>query len=204
MSEYIVAARMFLKNPDRSYFFPSEPAVPDKKDLCRRMKARGTRLVCVEIKHPVINQNTLYSQLRKTRESVRASIEEQCFRVLKSDIWTDEKNTSIIFYELEVSCLPAVRKHIGPPVDRALKEQERFLGKYKKFRPYIWEDRWVADVRRRYADVEGLLLDIVKSRSGFGKNLRDAEDVEILSFEDLLEKADAEALRVLDRLLTPL
>lgn len=203
LSEYIVAAREFIKDPKRKYFFPDEAIAPDRKDLQKRAKDRGTKIVALEIVHPAINPNTLYSQLRKTEDSVTKTIEEQCFKVLKSGIWTDEKNTSMIFYELEISCLPRVKQHIGPPVDKALKEQEKFLEKYKKYGPYIKGDRWAADIKRNYTEIEQLFPDILKNRSGFGKNLRELKDIKMVSCEDILKTKDQDLLKQMDRFLTP-
>jgi tRNA nucleotidyltransferase (CCA-adding enzyme) len=135
---------------------------------------------------------------------VSKKIEEQHFKVLKSEIWTDEKNTSVIIYDLEIFSLPNIRQHIGPPIDQALKEQEKFLEKYSKYLPYIKEDRWVADIKRNYTEIEQLFPEIIKNRSGFGKNLRDLKDVKMQSCDDLFKTKSSELLKVLDRLLTPL
>jgi tRNA nucleotidyltransferase (CCA-adding enzyme) len=204
LSEYIVAAREFIIGPDRKYFFPDERIVPDRKALKKKMEERGTKLVALEFTHKAINPNMLYSQLRKTQDSVTKKIEEQNFKVLKSEIWTDEESRSVILLDMEIFCLPRVRQHIGPPIDKALKEQEKFLEKYRKYVPYIKEDRWVADIKRNYTGIEELFPEIIKNRSGFGKTLRDLPDAKMLSCDDLLKTKNPELLKVLDRLTTPL
>jgi tRNA nucleotidyltransferase (CCA-adding enzyme) len=204
LSEYIVAAREFLKGPDRRFFFQDDSHAPDRKALKKKMGDRGTRLIALEFTHQVINPNMLYSQLRKTQDAVGKKIEEQNFKVLKSEIWTDEKNTSVIIFDMEIFSLPQVRQHIGPPIDQALKEQEKFLEKYKKYIPYIKEDRWVADIKRNHTEIEQLFPEIIKNRSGFGKNLRDLPDVKMVSGVELLKTKSLELLKMLDRLLTPI
>lgn len=203
LSEYIVAARGFLKNPDKEYFFPAEEDAADRKMLHKRMLARGTKILGLEFTHPKINPNTLYSQLRKTQDAVKNTIEGEDFVVLKSDIWTDEENMSLVLFELEVYSLPNIRNHLGPPVYAALKEQEKFLQKYAKYRPYIKEDRWVADIEREYTKIEQLFPDIIKKRAGFGKNLRELKDAETLTGEEILKMQNIDLLKLMDRFLTP-
>ncbi len=204
LSEYIVAARNFMKAPARNFFYPAKETTPDKKELLKKMKARGTKVAALEFTHPKINPNTLFSQLRKTEEAVKQSIEHQGFAVLKSDIWTDELNTSLVIYELEIFSLPKVKSHMGPPIDQSLKEQEKFLQKYAKYPPYIKEDRWVADIEREYTGIEQLFPKIILDRTGFGKNLRELKEIKMLSGEDILKTRDADLLRAMDKFLTPI
>ena len=203
LSEYIVAARNFLKAPVRSFFFPAKEKTPDKKELLKKMKARGTKVAAIEFTHPKINPNTLFSQLRKTQEAVKQSMELQGFKVLKSDIWTDELNRSLVIYDMEIFSLPNIKSHMGPPIDQARKEQEKFLQKYAKYRPYIKEDRWSADIEREYTDIEQLFPKIILDRTGFGKNLRELKEIKMLSGEDILKTRDADLLKVMDKFLTP-
>ncbi len=205
LSEYIVAARGFLNSPDKKYFFPEKDAkgIPDRKILQKRMVARGTKILGLEFTHPKINPNTLYSQLRKTQEAVKNTIQEQDFKLLKSDIWTDEEKKSLIIFELEIYELPRIRNHAGPPVYAALKEQEKFLQKYRKYRPYIREDRWVADIERGYTGIERLFPEIIKNRSGFGKNLRELKDAETRTGEEILKTKNTDLLKLMDGFLTP-
>ena len=203
LAEFIVACAEFQKKPQKRFFFPEEPKIPQKKELLRRMKARGTKLFAVEFSHGKINPNTLYSQLRKTDEAIRAAIEDGGFRVLKSDIWTDEKKTSMIICDMEVYSLPSIKHHFGPPIDKAAKEQEKFVEKYAKYAPYIKDGRWVVDTKRQYTEIEQLMPAILAQRNGFGKNLRELKRIGTISGEEILKREDKDLLRLMDGFLTP-
>jgi tRNA nucleotidyltransferase (CCA-adding enzyme) len=204
LAEFIVASVEFQKKPEKTFFFPEEQKIPPKKELLRRMNARGTSLFAVEFAHDKINPNTLYSQLRKTNEAIRAQIDEAGFRVLKSDVWTDEDKRSLIIYDLEVYRLPNIRHHFGPPIDKAPKEQEKFVEKYMHHAPYIKDGRWVVDTKRQYTEIEQLMPEILAKRSGFGKNLRGLKEIKTITGEEILENGNKNLLRLMDRFLTPL
>lgn len=203
LAEFIVASVEFLKSPQKEFFFPRKEELPDERELLNRMKARGTKLIAVKFEHERINPNTLYSQLRKTKEAIKKSIEGFGFQILKSDLWTDEMNHSLILFDFEVFSLPKVKHHFGPPIDKAAKEQENFLEKYKEYKPYIKEGRWVVDTKREFTLAEGLIPRILEERRGFGKNLREVS-VEVLKGEELLKIEDEDFLKFMNRFLTPL
>jgi len=204
MAEYMVASREFLKKPGQEYFFQAKKKDADAKELLKRMKARGTKLIALELTHPKINPNTLYSQLRKTREAVNNSIQEQGFRVLKSDLWTDEGKTSLIIYELEVFALPNIKHRTGPPVDRAVQEQENFLKKYSKYKPYIRNGNWAADIKRENTRIEDLMQKIIEKREGFGKNLRTLKEIKAITGEEILKTGNKGLLAFMDGFVTPI
>ncbi|MFH1404384.1 MAG: hypothetical protein ABIH11_08965, partial [Candidatus Altiarchaeota archaeon] len=63
---------------------------------------------------------------------------------------------------------------------------ERFKDKHQDQEPYVKDDRWVVDTARRYTDANVLLDELVKARRGFGKTLRELEDVEVVAGQDVL------------------
>jgi len=204
LAEFIVASVEFLKSPSREFFFPFKEKLPNKKELSRRMAQRGTELIAILFEHPRINPNTLYSQLRKTKFALEKSIDEFDFRILKSDLWTDENNLSAILFDFEVWKLPKIKHHLGPPIDKNLKDQENFIEKYKAFRPYIKNGRWVVDTEREFKKIEELLPKLIEERKGFGKNLRDVKKIDIIKGEDILEIENESFLSFMDGFLSPL
>jgi len=110
MAEFMVGARQFLKNPDEKYFFPQEEPLPVREEIKERLVSRGSKLIAISISHPEINANTLYTQLRKTRDAISRSIKHEGFQILKQGFWTNERNLSAIVYEFAVWHLPNVKR----------------------------------------------------------------------------------------------
>ncbi len=200
VGKFKIKADEFLKNPNRNFFFPPERKPPSIEEIKRAMLSRGTKFILLKFIHPKININSLYSQLRKTIRSVGNSIKKKGFRIMKSDFWTDEKNLSILLFEMEVWKLPMTERRRGPPVDKDKIDQNRFLKKYKN-RTYLDDGRWVADVKREITDVDELLKIIIEERRGFGKNLRDETKIEIKEDDEILDIRDKKFLLFLQDFL---
>ena len=69
-------------------------------------------------------------------------------------------------FELEDCCVPPVRRHLGPPLDKEI-ECEKFVAKYVESPeavcgPYVEEGRWVVLVRRKVTDACDMLRDRLK------------------------------------------
>jgi len=200
VGKFKIKADEFLKNPNRNFFFPPERKPPSIEEIKRAMLSRGTKFILLKFIHPKININSLYSQLRKTIRSVGNSIKKKGFRIMKSDFWTDEKNLSILLFEMEVWKLPMIERRRGPPVDKDKINQNRFLKKYKN-RTYLDDGRWIADVKREITDVDELLKIIIEERRGFGKNLRDETKIEIKEDDEILDIGDKKFLLFLQDFL---
>lgn len=204
LAEFIVASVEFLESPQKEFFFPEKEKLLDEKKLLKRMDGRGTKLIAVKFRHDRINPNSLYSQLRKTKKAMEKSMEEFGFQILKSDFWTDEVNNSLILFDLEVFSLPKIKHHLGPPIDKAPREQENFLSKYRKYKPYIKEGRWVVDTKRKFTGIEEVIPRILEEKHGFGKTLREVKEIEILKGKEVLEIKNKELLKTMNKFLTPL
>lgn len=202
LAEFIYSASEFLKSPSREFFFAKKSKPPDRGELFRRMKSRGTRMMAVLFEHVRINPNTLYSQLRKTEVALKKSIEGYDFRVLKSDLWTDEVNHSIILFDFEVWELPRIKHHLGPPIDKTPGDSENFIERHRGYKPYIRDGRWVVDTEREFKKIEELLPKLIRDMKGFGKNLRGVKP-EIIEGGDILKIDNEDFLRFMDGFLSP-
>jgi tRNA nucleotidyltransferase (CCA-adding enzyme) len=162
------------------------------------MHKRGTKSVGVFFRHDRINPNTLYSQLRKTCESLKNSIEHYGFKIMKSGFWTNETANSMILYEFEVWKLPKFERRFGPRVDMSIKNQDEFTGKYQNPKQYIEDGRLVVDTKRKFTDALEVIKKIIEEKKGFGKDVKEMDKIEILIDDEILKLEDEGFLKFLD------
>ncbi len=198
LSEFIVACRNFIENPGEEFFFPKVEKVPGKQGIIDKFMMRGTKLIALAFSHERINPNTLYSQLRKTEESIKTQIQDYNFKILKSGFWTDEVNKSVILYEFDVWKLPNVVRRFGPRIDMDIENQENFISKYESKKPYVENGKWVVDAERKFTDVIEVVELIVEGKMGFGKDVKEFK-VDILVDEGVFESEGEGGLRFLGR-----
>jgi len=166
LNEFIAASREFLKNPDLNFFYPNEVKAFSIDELTQTMNLRGSTFIFLKTGAVRAVPDVLWGQLYKSQKVLKGLIRQNGFTLIRDDVWSDEKNTSIFFFELYSRFLPAVERHLGPPMDKK-KECERFLKKYLRSEevlsgPRIEGDRWVVGRRRRYTDIVDLLRDKLK------------------------------------------
>lgn len=187
MSEFIVASRNFLDKPKKDYFF--EKAIDlDRSAIKNEFESRRTKTLLIRFKPPKIPADALYPQIKKTENSIKGVLEREDFKVFNTDSWTDESQNVIILLEMEIWKLPDIKKHLGPFV-WSKSHQERFIEKYGN-KAYADQDRWVAEIERKYKDAELFLNDIlIETKIGFlkfGKHIK-AEILKKYEIMDILE-----------------
>jgi len=161
LSEFIAAARQFLKNPSFRFFYP-EPVKPlPVEEIIRTMDARGTSLVFLKTVAVRAVPDVLWGQLYRSQRAIAKIIRRYGFSLLRDDVWSDEKTAIVFVFELHSRFLPTVEKHLGPPVQKR-EDCERFLTKHLGSNltlsgPRIEGDRWVVERKRRFTDVVELL-----------------------------------------------
>lgn len=196
ISEFTIASRNFVQNPDEDYFFEKTIDV-NKESIKSEFKDRKTRTLLIRVKPPEIPADALYPQIKKTEKSFRRVLEREDFGVFNTASWTDEKENVIILVELDVPCLPRIKKHFGPQV-WSKKHQNGFLSKYGD-KAYVEEDRWVAETEREYKDATLFLEDILSMNKigilRFGKHikkeiLKEYEILDIFDFFDSKKPGD--------------
>ncbi len=197
MAEFMAAARGYLREPSREWFFPPAPSPPACAALVGAAEKRGTTLAVVAIGHPVLNVNSLYGQLRRTLRAVASTAESYGFHVFKSGFWTDEGERSYLVVEFDVAELPAVERLRGPPLDTDVPNQERFLAKYLKNPPYIEDGYWFVDKPRRHTVADAALSKCIGARHGFGKDFRASASFALVSLRKALEDCDAVGFRLM-------
>lgn len=166
LSEFILASRIFLNKPNIKFFYPHEVKALSIEDLIYRMRSRGTSLIFIKTGAIKAVPDVLWGQLYKSQKALTKIIKQFDFNILRSDVWSDEKSINIFVFELSSRFLPAVEKHLGPPVEK-ISDCERFLKKHLKSNstlsgPMVEEYRLVVERRRRYVDAVELLRDKLK------------------------------------------
>jgi len=172
---FVRACQDFMRGPNMRFFFPRRVKLLSKRDVERTLRRRGTRLFCIVFKSPDIVPDILYPQLRKTERALAAGLERSGFRVLRSDVWANDK--SIILLELTIAELPRAQVHIGPPIKvdvgdfvrTHLRSKRKFAG------PFIDSSgRLAFEVKRRQTDARRALEQALVERTAFGRHVAGA------------------------------
>jgi tRNA nucleotidyltransferase (CCA-adding enzyme) len=163
---FVAAAQSFLKKPKFEFFYPPKTEALSGKEMEERLKNRGSKIVFVVFDSVKDVPDVLWGQLYKSQRSIHKLVQMNDFRILRDLAWSDEKDLSMLVFELEHCCLGPVMKHLGPPLDKE-KECERFVTKYLQSQdtacgPYVEDGRWVVLVQRKYTDACELLREKLK------------------------------------------
>ena len=174
--EFVVASREFLKNPSLEFFYPQETKALSSNQLLSEMKKRGSTLVFVKFGQVKAVPDVLWGQLYKTQRALRKMLEQNDFHVIRDSVWSNEQGLNILVFEVEHGRLPLMKKHLGPPIQKKA-ECENFLRKHvcsaeTVSGPYIEDDRWVVEIKRKHNDTVTLLHE--KLRDG-GRQIGVAE-----------------------------
>jgi tRNA nucleotidyltransferase (CCA-adding enzyme) len=175
---FIAAARAFLKHPSLKFFYPDETKALTARALRPELEKRGSKIVFLVFANVDVVPDILWGQLYKSQRSLRKLIELNDFRILRDLAWSDETSLNVFVFELEDCCIPSIKKHLGPPLEKE-HECEKFLAKHCNGSgtvsgPYVEDGRWVVQVRRKYTDACKLLRDRL---SDGGKNAGVADQI---------------------------
>jgi tRNA nucleotidyltransferase (CCA-adding enzyme) len=181
--KFIKLAKEFLQNPLKEYFVTRhEMPISDSEFILNQIQRR-TELIFVKFKPPSTVPDILWPQLRRFAERLQSILEETRyeFKVLKKDVYSDEKDLAIVLLEMEVSKLPLVQKRIGPRVTD-LDDSHRFLEKYKTNTlngPHIENDFWAVEIKRKFISARDKIEDSLR---------KDAKTLEAKGIPNLIAK----------------
>ncbi len=193
----------FVKAPSDKFFFKKEEKIKPI-ELAKKIKPRGTLFLGVKFSRPNEVDDIIYPQLRKTAKRLSDILKEYEFSVLGHTVWTDQKICLIVF-ELEVWNLPNVRRVVGPPVF-AVKNAEEFSNKYRPLgRVWVEDDRWVAEIPRKFREADKKLSDSLKETSkilkakGIASYMADSisKGFKLLTVQELLKTTDQDLLKTI-------
>jgi tRNA nucleotidyltransferase (CCA-adding enzyme) len=175
---FIAAAQAFLKKKDLSFFYPAKTIPLTVNKMRQELKKRESKIVFVTFGKVDAVPDILWGQLYKSLRSLHKLVELNDFSLLRDFAWSDEKALNMFVFELEDCCIPQVKKHLGPPLEKE-HECAKFLLKHQNgpgtvSGPYVEDGRWVVLLRRKFTDVCKLLSE--RLRDG-GKNAGVAEQI---------------------------
>jgi tRNA nucleotidyltransferase (CCA-adding enzyme) len=162
-ASFINAARQYLDKPSIEMFLPVPVGCMDNDEFSLILNKRGTSIVVVLFDKPDVVDDILYPQLFMLHNSLKDMIERNDFSVYAGDVWAGENKAAIIL-EFQVSELPSVKKHTGPPV-WAKQHVEQFKDKYQQqdiqgsvlSKVYIEDGRYRVDILRKYLSAADLI-----------------------------------------------
>jgi tRNA nucleotidyltransferase (CCA-adding enzyme) len=147
LSEFIMAARLYLSNPKEEFFFPKPLHPVEKRRLLGLAETFFENVVLVELRHKArLPPDTLWGELQRALSIMKNLLEKNEFEVYSCDAWSDEKEQSILACLLSTPIKTKYRLIKGPPI----KEREhsiRFIEKYLHspfLGPWIVGDRLYA------------------------------------------------------------
>ena len=175
---FVAAARAFLKNPNLKFFYPHKTTALTVKNLKHELERQGSTIIFLTFRKVEAVPDILWGQLYKSQRSLHKLVQLNNFKILRDLPWSDEKTLCMFMFELEHCCLPPVKKHLGPPLEKE-QECEKFLKKHLNnfgtvSGPYIEDGRWVVGLRRKYTDACDLLRERLKDG---GRNAGVAEQI---------------------------
>lgn len=153
----------FLQNPSEEIFFERAERPISEKELIEYQIKRKTELIVVKFSPPSVVPDILWPQLRRFGERLQTILEETRyeFKVLRKDVYTNEKDLAVVLLEMEISKLPYVQKRIGPSIFD-VNDSERFLKKYSETAingPFVEENKWVVEIPRKFLTAREKLFD---------------------------------------------
>jgi tRNA nucleotidyltransferase (CCA-adding enzyme) len=186
MTIFIRASKEYLHHPDPRFFFPKPKMDWSRAQIAREMRARGTKLIAVRLPRPVLTEDNLYPQVRRTLEGMQSTLESACFVVLDRSFSVTGRTIDLIM-ELQADRLPTAMKHIGPPVTS--EHSDQFVDKWMDVAlvpPFIENGRWVTIVRRPHSTAKELLSSELQ-KAGLGKEMKGLKGMRVLSHAQLLK-----------------
>jgi len=212
LDELIVASRALLAEPRVEFFYPHETVTYSLDKLFHVMTIRGSTIVFIRFGRVRRPPDVLWGQLYKSRRSLRKMLLQHDFKIIRDQIWSNERDLNMFVFEVEQRSLPSTKKHLGPPIEKR-EECENFLRKHVGVvsticGPYVEGGRWVVETKRGHTDIVKLLAEKLRrgGRSvGIAKLISEAlaDTIGILVNEEIakLYSSDAEFAKFLTEYL---
>jgi len=195
MFAFVELCRGYLDAPSDLFFFRPVREALTKEAFAAIVSDRGTYLYAVTFATPPYIPDVVVPQLRRSLEGIRALLERSGFPVNRAGEAMGEERC-MLFFELFSEQMPAVTRHVGPPV-WSRENAEKFAGKWRERErfsgPYIEDGRYVVEVERKYTRASALLASPEVLGVGLGKHVKRAmeEEWQVLQGEECWSPAFA-------------
>lgn len=192
LSRFITAAKRYLENPDRRFFFPNERKPLDKSAIRQRILVRGSTLISVSFRRPNVLDDILHAQIWKTELAIEKRLHYYGFDPLRAVHSITDREVIFVF-ELATDTLSETYVHEGPVpwVNNA----DNFLKVWANNpygSPFILDGRWRVVRKRPFRDAGNMILKEA-TQLGVGKDLN-PNSIRIRDHEETIEYVDAAIL----------
>jgi tRNA nucleotidyltransferase (CCA-adding enzyme) len=194
LAELIVASRLLLKKPSMCFF--SDKVRASLTNLTKKLSIPYD-IIIVEINTNEEIPDILWGELRKTQKALERLLRNNDFNVIRSDVWTDETETSAVLICLESKTIPKIRTREGPPGDT--EGVQPFLEKYAResvIGPWVQDGKWHVGLKRRSISAEALLKEALSDGGlhvGVSRGLSDSlasSKIRSIQYSSLNKRAD--------------
>ena len=175
MVEFIELSRGYLEVPSEAFFMIRQPPSIMKDELAAILKRRGTSLFAITFATPPYIEEIVVPQLKRSVIAIREHLERNGF-VVHHAHYRMEQEQCMLLFELLVSRLPRIRRHMGPPLWNRV-HAEKFREKHRASAlpgPYIENGRYEIEVPREFTDAKSLLTSPSLLTVSLGKHVRQA------------------------------
>jgi tRNA nucleotidyltransferase (CCA-adding enzyme) len=161
LDEFIAASRAFLEAPDKQFFYPPKTRPFTKEKIAELMMKRDSSIIFVKFGRVNAVPDVLWGQLYRSQRALRGLLRQNEFAIIRDAVWSNENDINLFIFEVEHLELPAVKKHLGPPLEKQ-KECENFLQKHLNSPdtfsgPMVENGRWTVEIKRKILEADELL-----------------------------------------------
>lgn len=170
---FVEMARGYLEKPSEGFFTQLEEHGLSREELIQILCDRGTFLYCIVTRTPSLIPDIVVPQLRKSTTAIRGLLERNGFVVNRADCCMQDLQSMMIF-ELMVDRLPAVHRHVGPPVWEIDNTKKFFAKKRTRLYagPFIEGENYIVEIPRRHTHARTLLSSQEILQTNLGKHIK--------------------------------